>query len=64
MVEIIRVSVSNSENVEESLQVWEKASRHLAGNEEGTTSVTYGKSSNLAKDVIMGIIGWQNLKVR
>ncbi|KAJ6096079.1 hypothetical protein N7486_006825 [Penicillium sp. IBT 16267x] len=62
MVEIIRVSVSNSENVDESLQVWEKASRHLAGNGEGTTSVTYGKSSNLEKDVVLGIIGWENLK--
>ncbi|KAJ6098347.1 hypothetical protein N7499_002721 [Penicillium canescens] len=62
VVEIIRVMVSSSENSEESLQVWENISRHLAGNGEGTTSVTYGKSSNLGKEVIMGIIGWQSLK--
>jgi hypothetical protein len=64
LVEIIRVKVSNSENVEQSLQVWEKASHYLAGNGESTTSITYGKSSNLETDVIMGIIGWQNEKVR
>jgi hypothetical protein len=64
MVEIIRVTVSNSENIEKGLQIWENTSRHLARNGEGTTSVTYGKSSNLEKDVIMGIIGWQTSKVR
>ncbi|KAJ5679761.1 hypothetical protein N7462_008005 [Penicillium macrosclerotiorum] len=62
LVEIIRLGVSSSENVEQSLQVWEKASRNLGGNGESTTSVTYGRSSNLEKNVIMGIIGWQNVK--
>jgi hypothetical protein len=65
LVEIVRVSVSSSENVEQCLQVWEKLSRDLAlaGNGESTTSVTHGKSSNLENDVVMGIIGWQNGKV-
>ncbi|KAJ5408488.1 hypothetical protein N7509_002371 [Penicillium cosmopolitanum] len=62
LVEIIRVKVSSSENAEQSLQVWEKASHYLAGNGESTTSITYGKSSNLETDVIMCIIGWQNEK--
>ncbi|KAJ5998538.1 hypothetical protein N7451_006348 [Penicillium sp. IBT 35674x] len=62
MVEIVRVTVSSSENVEEGLQVWEKASRYLASNGEGTTSVTYGKSKNLDKDVVVCIIGWQSSK--
>ncbi|KAJ5538649.1 hypothetical protein N7494_008128 [Penicillium frequentans] len=59
VVEILRVTVPNSENVEEALQVWEKASRHLANNGQGTASVTYGKSRNLDKDVVVGIIGWK-----
>lgn len=63
VVEVIRVGVSNSENVDAGLQVWEKIS-HLVNNGEAKTSVTYGKSSNLERDVVMGIIGWQSLKVR
>ncbi|KAJ5909553.1 hypothetical protein N7504_004196 [Penicillium tannophilum] len=62
IVELIRVTLPNSENVEEGLQVWEKASRHLASNGEGTASVTYGKSKNLDKDVVVGIIGWRSSK--
>ncbi|KAJ5797549.1 uncharacterized protein N7503_006845 [Penicillium pulvis] len=62
MVEIIRVTLPNSEDVEEGLQVWEKACRHLASNGESTASVTYGKSKNLDKDVVVGIIGWQTSK--
>ncbi|KAJ5671179.1 hypothetical protein N7507_000306, partial [Penicillium longicatenatum] len=61
LVEIIRVGVSNSENVEETLRVWEKATRHLNLNGDGTT-FTYGKSLNLEEDVIMAVIGWQNLQ--
>jgi hypothetical protein len=63
LVEIIRVGASNSENVEETLQLWEKATRHLNLNGDGTT-FTYGKSLNLEEDVIMAVIGWQNLEVR
>lgn len=60
IVEIIRTSISKSENVDASLKAWEKLSGHLGHQ----TSVTYGKSSNLENDVVAGMIGWQGLIVR
>ncbi|CAL5865834.1 uncharacterized protein PFLUO_LOCUS40 [Penicillium psychrofluorescens] len=57
IVEIIRTSISKSENVDASLKAWEKLSGHLGHQ----TSVTYGKSSNLENDVVAGMIGWQGL---
>lgn len=59
IVEIIRTSISNSENVDASLKAWEKLPRHLGHQ----TRVAYGKSSNLENDVVAGIIGWQSLIV-
>ncbi|KAF7586014.1 hypothetical protein BBP40_009720 [Aspergillus hancockii] len=64
VVEIIRVGVSDSEGVEAALQLWGKISHDLAGEGEGKASVTYGRSSNLDGDVVMGIIGWRDLKDR
>lgn len=63
IVEIIRTSLSNSENLDASLKTWEKLSGHLAGNAGRQASVAYGKSSNLENDVVAGIIGWQGSKV-
>lgn len=63
IVEIIRTSLSNSENIDASLKTWEKLSGHLAGSAGRQASVAYGKSSNLENDVVAGIIGWQGTKV-
>lgn len=64
VVEVIRVSVANAEDASASLQVWGQISRHLTEKHGKGVSVTYGKSSNLEKDVVVGIIGWQNTEVR
>jgi hypothetical protein len=63
IVEIIRTSISNSENVDASLKTWEKLSGHLARKDGYQASVAYGKSLNLENDVVAGIIGWQGSKV-
>ncbi|KAE8387940.1 hypothetical protein BDV23DRAFT_160022 [Aspergillus alliaceus] len=60
VVEIIRVGIFNSENIEASLQTWGKISHSLSGK----ASVTYGKCLNLERDIVMGIIGWPSLKDR
>lgn len=63
VVEVIRVGVSNADNVEASLQAWENISRYLAAKHGEKVSITYGKSSNLENDVVAGIVGWQSLEV-
>jgi hypothetical protein len=61
VVEIIRTSISESHNVDASLEAWKKLSRHLSCSQ---IPVAFGKSSNLENEVVAGIIGWQGSMVR
>jgi hypothetical protein len=63
IVEIIRVGISSSENVDASLQVWEKIHRFLLSEEGRQACATYGTSMNLEETTVVGIIGWKNLEV-
>ncbi|KAJ6112103.1 hypothetical protein N7523_008164 [Penicillium sp. IBT 18751x] len=59
IVEIIRTTVSNANNVDTSLKAWEKLSGIVA---ERKFPIAYGTSSSPEYDVVAGMIGWQGLK--
>lgn len=61
VVEIIRTRISETHNIDASLEAWKRLSRHLSRSQ---IPVAYGKSSNLENEVVAGIIGWQGLRVR
>lgn len=58
------MGVSSSENVDTSLQVWEKIHNFLLSEKGGQACATYGTSLNLEETTVVGIIGWLSLEVR
>ncbi|KAF3388650.1 hypothetical protein F1880_003406 [Penicillium rolfsii] len=57
-IEIYRVTIPNTENVEAALKTWEKISRKAREAYGDRVAITFGKSQNLEEEVIAGIIGW------
>ncbi|KAJ5895115.1 hypothetical protein N7495_006806 [Penicillium taxi] len=64
VVEIIRVSVVDTDDASTVQKTWKDIAHILADRYEGKGFVSYGKSLNLANEATVGIIGWASLDDR
>ena len=62
-MEILRLTVQNSEATALALQIWEDISVYLKTCYQEGVTVSYGKSQNLADEIVVGLIGWHALEV-
>ncbi|EPS28958.1 hypothetical protein PDE_03904 [Penicillium oxalicum 114-2] len=61
-MEILRLTVQNSEATALALQIWEDISVYLKTCYQEGVTVSYGKSQNLADEIVVGLIGWHALE--
>ncbi|KAI9040313.1 uncharacterized protein KD926_008403 [Aspergillus affinis] len=61
IVETFRLSVSSPEHVATSMEAWDRFVQIIKAKH---TPITYGTSTNLENDVVVGIIGWSSEETR